>query len=577
MPKRLLLADDSLTIHRVVELTFADEDFEVISVSNGNQAIEKINATKPDIIIADVNMPEKDGYEVCAFVKNTPQFSAVPVLLLKGTFEPFNQERADSVRADGIIQKPFQSQTLIDKVNSILGLAPTHRMPGKTAERVQSEKVTQPQPPFLPKTQQPPQQTSPIKDFIPFSHPSGQPSQVPRPQPVPPQGILETQAGIPVSQQLPGVSPFMAPGNQPSRENIRPHPPAPKIPNIPPFPINQTAGGGQDFLKPLQPVPVPPIQPKPTPPAAPVMDDSPFGFTTAHQSQRPGPTIKSEDQLSKDAFEAGKDIYQTFAEPPSAPDAHISSAQQKDIAGASDLGWGRSEYTMETPAAIPPKAPVRPMPEKSESSLPDFSDALSDVSMAFNSMMQKPESRQEIPTPIEQHKPSHPDTVPDGAEPGQWDMGIQPEMGKAGEIMFDPESLEKEQQADQFISPYEMEDTGGKQLKVTEAKQETFENKPDFDQFNIPFIGEGQQMHVEKPDIPAFQSSAGAKPLSSEPARNDVNLSPQAFAKTEIDDLAEKVASRIVEKISTEAIKEIAWELVPGIIEKILREKLDKS
>ncbi|MBN2135923.1 MAG: response regulator, partial [Acidobacteria bacterium] len=111
MPKKLLLADDSLTIHRVVELTFADEDFEVISVANGTLAIEKIEAVMPDVIIADVNMPEKDGYEVCAYVKNNPKFSSIPVLLLKGTFEPFNQERADEVRADGIIQKPFQSQT----------------------------------------------------------------------------------------------------------------------------------------------------------------------------------------------------------------------------------------------------------------------------------------------------------------------------------------------------------------------------------------------------------------------------------------------------------------------------------
>ena len=576
MPKRLLLADDSLTIHRVVELTFADEDFEVISVSNGNQAIEKINAARPDIIIADVNMPEKDGYEVCSFVKNTPQFSAVPVLLLKGTFEPFNQERADSVRADGIIQKPFQSQTLIDKVNSILGLASTHRMPGKTMERVQAEKITQPQPPFLPKSQQPPQQASPIKDFMPFSHPSGQPSQMPRPQLAPVQGIRETPVGIPVSQQPQSISPFAAPGNQPFRENLRPHPPAQKIPNIPPFPINQTAGGDQDFLKPLQPVPVPPIQPKPTPPAAPMMDDSPFGFTTAHQPQRPGPMIKSEDQLSKDAFEAGKDIYQTFAGPPSAPDLHISSTQQKDIARASDPGRNQSEYAMETPAVIPPQAPIGQMPVKGEASLPDFSDALSDVSMVFNTMMQKPESGQNIPPLFEENIPAQPDIIPADAAPGQWDMGIQPE-GKAGEIMFDPESLEKEQQGDQFISPYEMEDTGGNQLKVTEAKQETFENKPDFDQFNIPFIGEGQQMRVEKPEIPVVQSSTGAKPQSSESARNETNLPPEVFPNTEIDVLAEKVASRIVEKISTEAIREIAWELVPGIIEKVLREKLDKS
>jgi CheY-like chemotaxis protein len=577
MPKRLLLADDSLTIHRVVELTFADEDFEVISVSNGNQAIEKINAAKPDIIIADVNMPEKDGYEVCAFVKNTPQFSAVPVLLLKGTFEPFNQERANSVRADGIIQKPFQSQTLIDKVNSILGLAPTHRMPGKTIERVQSEKTTQPQPPFLPKAQQQPQQVSPIKDFMPFSHPPAQPPQIPRPQPVPLQGIRETPAGIPVSQLPQSGSPFTVPGNQPSRENMRPRPIAPKVPNIPPFPMKQTADGGQDFIKPLQPVPVPPIQPKPIPPAAHVMDDSPFGFTTAHQSPRPEPPVRSEDQLSKDAFEAGKDIYQTFAEQPSAPDLHISSTQQKDITRASDLGRDRNEYAVEPPSAIPPEVPIGHLPVKGEAKLPDFSDALSDVSMAFNNIMQKPELGQNAAPMFQENMPAQPDIIPVDAAPGQWDMGIQPDMGKAGEIMFEPESLEKEQKLDQFFSPYEKEDADGSNLMSAETKPEAFEIQPNINQFSISSLEEERQMQIEKPERPDVLSSAGVKPQSTDSVRNETNFPPEVYSGTEIDVLAEKVAAKIVEKISTEAIREIAWELVPGIIEKVLREKLDKS
>jgi CheY-like chemotaxis protein len=564
MPKRLLLADDSLTIHRVVELTFADEDFEVISVSNGNQAIEKINAAKPDIIIADVNMPERDGYEVCEFVKSTPQFSTVPVLLLKGTFEPFNQDRANSVRADGIIQKPFQSQTLIDKVNSILGLTSTHRIPGKTIERVQSEKITQPQPPFLPKSQQPPQQASQIKDFMPYSHPPAQPPQIPRPQPAPVQGIRETPVGMPVSQQPQGVSPFTAPGNQPSRENIRPHPIAPKTPNIPPFPMKQTADKGQDFLKPPQPVSIPPVQARPTPPVAPTMDDSPFGFTTAHQPQGHGQMPKSEDQLSRDAFEAGKDIYQTFTEPPTAPALHISPPQQKDMARTTGLGAGQSEYIMETPAAIPPEAPMEQIPVKGEASLPDFSDALSDVSMAFNAMMQKPESGQNIPPVFKESLPPQPNITPASAGPGQEDMGIQPEMGKAGEMMFDPDAMEKES-----ISRSELDSMG--------SGLETIEGEPNFNQFSISSLEEEQHMPIEKPETPIVQSSTGAKPRSSESGRDGANLSQEVLPATEIDVLAEKVASRIVGKISTEAIREIAWEIVPGIIEKVLREKLDKS
>ena len=120
MAKKLLLADDSQTIHRVMELTFADEDFEIISVYNGTQAIEKIKEVKPDLVIADVNMPEKDGYQVCQYIKNEPEFSNIPVILLKGTFEPFDEAKANPCHYDGIIAKPFQTKNLINTVKDIL-------------------------------------------------------------------------------------------------------------------------------------------------------------------------------------------------------------------------------------------------------------------------------------------------------------------------------------------------------------------------------------------------------------------------------------------------------------------------
>ena len=120
MAKKLLLADDSQTIHRVMELTFADEDFEIISVYNGAQAIEKIKEVKADLVIADVNMPEKDGYQVCQYIKNDPEFSNIPVILLKGTFEPFDEAKANACHYDGIIAKPFQTKNLINTVKDIL-------------------------------------------------------------------------------------------------------------------------------------------------------------------------------------------------------------------------------------------------------------------------------------------------------------------------------------------------------------------------------------------------------------------------------------------------------------------------
>ena len=127
MPKRLLLADDSLTIHRVVELTFADEDFEIISARSGTEAIEKINQERPDIVIADVNMPEQDGYQVCKYIKSNPELAHIPVILLKGIFEPYDEEKAREAGYDAVISKPFQSKSFIAKVKETLASAKRER------------------------------------------------------------------------------------------------------------------------------------------------------------------------------------------------------------------------------------------------------------------------------------------------------------------------------------------------------------------------------------------------------------------------------------------------------------------
>ena len=120
MGKKILLADDSITIQKVIELTFSDEDFEVVTVGNGRLAIERVQEVRPDIVLCDIIMPEKDGYEVCDFVKKNPALSHIPVLLLTGAFEPFDQERAARVGCDGFLAKPFEPQTLIAKVKDLL-------------------------------------------------------------------------------------------------------------------------------------------------------------------------------------------------------------------------------------------------------------------------------------------------------------------------------------------------------------------------------------------------------------------------------------------------------------------------
>jgi CheY-like chemotaxis protein len=123
MPKKILLADDSITIQKVVELTFSEGDYQVFAVGNGSLALRKIQEVRPDIALLDVIMPEANGYEVCEKVKRDPETSRIPVLLLTGTFEPFDRKRAEAVGADGHLTKPFESQVLISKVEELIATA----------------------------------------------------------------------------------------------------------------------------------------------------------------------------------------------------------------------------------------------------------------------------------------------------------------------------------------------------------------------------------------------------------------------------------------------------------------------
>ena len=121
MTRTILLADDSVTIQKVIELTFMEEDYEVVAASDGDEALERLEEIAPDIVIADVHMPGASGIDVCRRSKEL--HPGVPVLLLVGTFEPFDEGAARAAGADAHLKKPFDSQELIQLVGDLMGPA----------------------------------------------------------------------------------------------------------------------------------------------------------------------------------------------------------------------------------------------------------------------------------------------------------------------------------------------------------------------------------------------------------------------------------------------------------------------
>jgi len=116
----LLLADDSITIQKVVELTFAETDHSVVAVGNGRDLLARVDQVRPDIILCDVVMPDLNGYEICQRIKSEPATLHIPVVLLTGTFEPFDRDRALASGCDAIVTKPFEAKELIATVEDLL-------------------------------------------------------------------------------------------------------------------------------------------------------------------------------------------------------------------------------------------------------------------------------------------------------------------------------------------------------------------------------------------------------------------------------------------------------------------------
>jgi len=118
--RTLLLADGSITIQRVIELTFAHEDVRVMSVGDGRRAMQMLESEQPDVVLVDVDLPEMDGYALAAHIRRVPRLKDIPVLLLAGAFEPVDQDKARDVKSDGVIIKPFEPQVVVTRVKELI-------------------------------------------------------------------------------------------------------------------------------------------------------------------------------------------------------------------------------------------------------------------------------------------------------------------------------------------------------------------------------------------------------------------------------------------------------------------------
>jgi len=479
MPKRILLADDSITIQKVVELTFSDGDYEVVAVNNGAKAIQKLAEMRPDVILSDIIMPEKNGYEVCEFVKSHPEYRSIPVVLLTGTFEPFDPDRADKAGCDAVVTKPFESQSLIHKVDELIQQAQSS-----------APTINAPAPPV--------------------AAPAPPPAPEPAPEP----------AASPWADEMPAIEESPFGGSAPAFS------PAP---------------GGDAFASGFQPH------------GSDIFGAAPSQIAESAASEMPFETAPTEAfssetrAFTKMSFE---DLQQLAPAPQPAPVHEPEPIHEEPPAFGGEtrafprMSFEDLEKMTEHPAPAPP-----PAPEPAES-LPweEQTPAFGGETRAFPSFS------------LDQLQEEHPVAIPDPSpvvpEPESPFGEEMPAFG--GETRaFTKMSFEDLQQLAPAPAP---------------APEPAFEPEPEPEPQRVdsPVFEEPEPVAVSP-----FASAAEEVPFEA-PVEPEISTPPAAaaFSGDISDEMIERIARRVVQMLSADEVKKIAWEVIPDMAEMVVKERI---
>lgn len=507
MPKRILLADDSITIQKVVELTFSDGDYEVIATNNGTKAIQRLAEVKPDIVLSDIIMPEKNGYEVCEYVKSHPEFRHIPVILLTGTFEPFDPDRAEKAGCDAVVTKPFESQSLIHKVEELIQ---------------QSRNSAAPPPMF-------------------------EPSQS--------VGTMPTE----------GVFADHGFGEQSFGEKAFDEPPASQVPAWPPLnPASSSRGESMDD-SPFAP------DSKSLAGSSEFEDSDPFA-PSAGKSFSPEPSFRSH----------GEELFAPDPKPsePSMPFEKPQEASSRFGSGASDSFAGEDSKGFSAETRAFPKMSYEDMKKLRDESLstPPPSPASSSASSGSSPAWPEPDLSDEAPTgrwpaPASKSTPTPfsdspspqaaaPRTAPPPAEkpasaPFSFDDDAETPAASSGteQSPFAPSGS--------FASEPSWAPEGGQPASAPKPAAPT----PTSRSTEQPMVSASFSSPSSSPS-PASSSGSSMASKSEEP--QSASEERHDFTEAEID----RIARRVIELMSDQVVRNIAWEVIPDLAEIVVRERI---
>ncbi len=510
MPKRILLADDSITIQKVVELTFSDGDYEIVSANNGVRALQKLAESMPDIILSDIIMPEKNGYEVCEFVKSHPEYRDIPVILLTGTFEPFDPDRAEKAGCDAVVTKPFESQSLINKVEELIQ---KRRSRDEESRAVRGDNfVSQPLDTFVasPAVEQetPSAQTAELDPTMAWQLPT-----------------VVDESSEP-EEQLDTDSPFSAEDSAPAVMD----------------PQEDSPFGSDSGWQPI-------VSPEPD---SQEMSGEPFDASPTPEDETRSEGFHGESIFSPEDAGAGQldeisdsaDVSNT-SEPPPMEDAPLESAGDGQEEVRDDLSTRAWAVPVDGAWAV---ADVNPEPEGAETentvSFPATAGDAGHDSSEAEATDQDDAPPLYQPSVTEETQDSTPWNDYSGSEPPS--EQAQDEQSIAEEVP-PPHDVWAIEPAENYDAPADPA-----ALELTSAEPE---QKPQ----SAPAWGSPDDDMSPPRDEAAAEHDV---PATAEPGR------------TLTDEDVERIARRVVELMSGDTVKNIAWEVVPDIAEMVVRERV---
>ena len=542
MPKRILLADDSITIQKVVELTFSDGDYEIVSANNGARALQKLAESMPDIILSDIIMPEKNGYEVCEFVKSHPEYRDIPVILLTGTFEPFDPDRAQKAGCDAVVTKPFESQSLINKVEELIQ---KRRLTEEQSRAVRGEAfVKQPLDSFL---TPPPAAAEDSAAEAPPDHSKTMPWQMPTvDQNVEEESEQGTSAPFetegtpfettPLDEAAADDSPFdAASGWQPIADDSQPESPLAALP------FEDSSAAPQEN----------PLDGN----SADAVFDAPTDETGSSEWGEPQPLQQEElgHEESGRAVDGGpfETVASSFdAQPESVSEPEAENLPESSWAAPVDHAWATPAVEDGADQEAAEQGKTLPFPMQDDSSAgwaePDREDREDDSYSA--------------PTIIS----------PSGVEDGfaAWAPQAPAESSQA---WSSPDVSETSEERSFELSPEPDEAHAAEPaLELEPETSSAPAEEPAAPAYDPTAIWESAPQ--EDSESPAPTDPEISVPAVDEPAAEEAAVQPAARSLTDED--VERIARRVVELMTGDVVKNIAWEVVPDVAEMVVRERV---